>query len=1278
MAITVNSVGVATGNNGTTAPACSYLKSTSDELLIVWLASDAAETISSMSDNSAGGSLTWQSARNDLNNAPGATIWWAVSDGVAETITITATTSSGQFIMCAAGISGCDTTTPIDATAGNAGTSSTPSVSLTTNNANSLVVLLCASDDSDTLSWTPGGAPTEAFFKTTGGGNKSGGLGGYELQATAGAATHSVTVAKGATIGWRMVGIELIEAAEVSTAYVYALESYLTYGEKTANVYALESYLTYDELTAYVYALEAYTTYDIKTAYVYALESYLTYTASSSCNVYALEAYLTYTVSAGQSASEDFTSGTWPKTDWEEGFGWATGRTSDINVNDALQPNAVTQDHVNRRTDTWDATNQSCTIEWGCGDSYTGQVAPFITAIILSQNDASFFAAAMGSAGSGNFIELYEVTSGNVWTPKPDAASKYLTGDLNNGCRVRLTYDGTDITVDYYNGSTWTNGVITWTRDVGNTTGTPGIVEYSRTSDPAEVSYWEASAGGAASEAYIYALEAYLTYGELTANVYALESYLTYDIKQAYVYALEAYLTYTTVDPTAYVYALEAYTTYDEKTAHVYALEAYTTYDELTAYVYALEGYLTYTETGATAYVYALEAKLYYSDVTEFPSQTSGHRLQDGNGNDLFFIADSPWSLFQRLNTTDRDTYLNDRAARGVNAVLIRSSTVGGEVFGDPAPIDLTDYEDWQGNAPYTSITDWSSPVDAYWDNVAAGVQKCWDLGITVFLTASYCGYNAEQGWSDEMTGQSNAQMEAWGEYLGWKFSKYPNIVWVHSGDHTPNATVKERIEAIRTGIARYAPWHLNTLHCSGGGTGRTDWGSDPSWLHIDSAYSYEPEESTWIKTAYDDTPTMPAVYIEGRYEDAASNPSDIQLRRQMWWPLLGGMAGAFYAHNECWNFQAAVAFGINGDWANHYQDPGADFLQYLAARARADLVPDYSNAILTAGQGTLGTTDYALAAKSDDNNVVMAYTPSQKQLTFDLTSMTGAEVDLKWINPATNAETSIGTGITQAAGMQYTPPSAGDWVFYAETSQTRGTVYALEAYLTYGEKAANVYALEAYLTYDELTGYVYALEAYTTYDELTAYVYALEAYTTYDELQGYVYALEAYLTYTESAIAANVYALEAYLTYDEVTQGGPTAFEDPDVTTEWTSTGANHWDQVELIIGGSDATNIQTTTADAVDQFNVGVPPSDIDTCHHIGVDVRGIIEDSSEAAVIAVSLWASAIQQGSTKYISGTDFGGYGVRGTAPELLWSDLDLTQAQCNALQVRWQALTAAP
>jgi hypothetical protein len=66
----------------------------------------------------------------------------------------------------------------------------------------------------------------------------------------------------------------------------------------------------------------------------------------------------------------------------------------------------------------------------------------------------------MGSAGSGNFIELYEVTSGNVWTPKPDAASKYLTGDLNNGCRVRLTYDGTDITVDYYNGSTWTNGVI--------------------------------------------------------------------------------------------------------------------------------------------------------------------------------------------------------------------------------------------------------------------------------------------------------------------------------------------------------------------------------------------------------------------------------------------------------------------------------------------------------------------------------------------------------------------------------------------------------------------------------------------------------------------------------------------------------------------------------------------------------------------------------------------------------------------------------------------------
>jgi cob(I)alamin adenosyltransferase len=128
----------------------------------------------------------------------------------------------------------------------------------------------------------------------------------------------------------------------------------------------------------------------------------------------------------------------------------------------------------------------------------------------------------------------------------------------------------------------------------------------------AQVNWYYTPTG--ATTAYVYALEAYLTYTETPreAYVYALESYLTYDELQGYVYALEAYTTYDEL--TGYVYALEAYTTYDEKQASVYALEAYLTYDIRTAYVYALEAYLTYNVSDPEAYVYALEAYLTYTE----------------------------------------------------------------------------------------------------------------------------------------------------------------------------------------------------------------------------------------------------------------------------------------------------------------------------------------------------------------------------------------------------------------------------------------------------------------------------------------------------------------------------------------------------------------------------------------------------------------------------------------------------------------------------------------
>ena len=108
------------------------------------------------------------------------------------------------------------------------------------------------------------------------------------------------------------------------------------------------------------------------------------------------------------------------------------------------------------------------------------------------------------------------------------------------------------------------------------------------------------------------------------------------------------------------------------------------------------------------------------------------------------------------------------------------------------------------------------------------------------------------------------------------------------------------------------------------------------------------------------------------------------------------------------------------------------------------DLVPDQAHGTLTAGYGTMITdkdhvggvdsNDYATAARSPDGSLVVAYLPTRRTVSIDMTRLRGP-VEARWFDPSNGVYTAVaGSPLANTGPRNFTPPGNnhdgdGDWV---------------------------------------------------------------------------------------------------------------------------------------------------------------------------------------------------------------------------------------------------------
>ncbi len=415
------------------------------------------------------------------------------------------------------------------------------------------------------------------------------------------------------------------------------------------------------------------------------------------------------------------------------------------------------------------------------------------------------------------------------------------------------------------------------------------------------------------------------------------------------------------------------------------------------------------------------------------------HFLVTGEGKPFFWLGDTAWELFHRLNREDAEFYLKTRAAQGFTVI---QAVVLAEFDGLTAP-------NAYGEKPLEN-SDPLKPVEAYFKHVDWIVDKAGELGLTVGMLPTWGGnWNKKWGTSPEVFTPENA--EAYGQWIGARY-KDKAIVWILGGDR-PVETDRHReiISRMAAGLRKGdGGAHLITFHPSGG-SGSSQYFPEAPWLDFhmrQNGHGIEFGSYTKTRADYDRKPAKPVIDGEPVYEDhpisfkaqdfGHSMAADV--RRPLYWDLFTGAFGHTYGNHCVWQMYEEGRQPVNNPlltWKEALKQPGALQMQHgrrlLESRPFLTRVPDDSVIVpskIPTDQPGAGTRRF-VATRDEARTYAMVYAPVSKPFTVRMDAIAGPKVTAWWFDPRTG--TAVKAGEFPNTGTRGfspgTPGEAADWI---------------------------------------------------------------------------------------------------------------------------------------------------------------------------------------------------------------------------------------------------------
>jgi hypothetical protein len=417
----------------------------------------------------------------------------------------------------------------------------------------------------------------------------------------------------------------------------------------------------------------------------------------------------------------------------------------------------------------------------------------------------------------------------------------------------------------------------------------------------------------------------------------------------------------------------------------------------------------------------------------------------------FFYLGDTAWELFHRLNREQAVQYLDTRAAQGYNVIqaVALSELDGINVPNAYGALPLVD-RDPTKPAVTPGINPKKGPQYDYWDHVDYIIDQANRRGLYIGFLPTW-GRWVVKGKEKDETIFTPESAEKYGEFLGKRY-RNKGIIWILGGDRRAEG-VEEIWRAMAKGIAIGVSGRedysavLMSFHPNGGATSST-WFHQDGWLDFNmrqDGHGIPGIAETWKKIGHDYSlePAKPVIDGEPLYEDHPLNFNaklngysfDAHVRQYLYWDLFSGACGHTYGNHAVWQMYAPGREPVNGPlmyWYEAIKRPGAAEMQYakklLLSHAPLSRVPDQTMLI-----DPLSGADHIASTRGD--GYAFIYSAQGRAFTVNLGKISGSKLKCAWFNPRSGDLAPFGD-IENTGTHLFTPPSQGfgsDWVLVLE-----------------------------------------------------------------------------------------------------------------------------------------------------------------------------------------------------------------------------------------------------
>ncbi len=403
----------------------------------------------------------------------------------------------------------------------------------------------------------------------------------------------------------------------------------------------------------------------------------------------------------------------------------------------------------------------------------------------------------------------------------------------------------------------------------------------------------------------------------------------------------------------------------------------------------------------------------------------------------FFWLGDTAWELFHRLDRVEAEYYLKKRAAQGFTVVQA---------------VALAEFDGLKEKNSYGEVPlfndDPTQPNEAYFKHVDFIIDKANEIGINIGFLPTWGDKLFKSGWGKgpEIFNIKNAKV--YGKWLGERYKNRKNIIWILGGDRQPrkNSQDVDVWRAMASGIEEGLGGKdkaMITFHPQPNQEGASEWFHADDWFDFNmfqTGHCRDNNVYDKIKGSYDRILVKPVIDGEPIYEDhpVCFNANDLgtssayDVRKSAYLDLFAGAFGHTYGCHDIWQMYSSKREAVNSPhifWQQALDLPGANQMKYvrrlIESRPFLDRVPDQSLII----ENNLNAYERIQATKGKD--FAFVYSAIGKPFNLNMGKISGNKVVGSWYNPRNGEVKEIGNFENKGI-KQFSPPTSGyglDWV---------------------------------------------------------------------------------------------------------------------------------------------------------------------------------------------------------------------------------------------------------